>query len=267
MNTYAIGDIHGCYDQLQTLLNKVAFDATKDHLICVGDLVNRGPQSLETLRFLRSLPNVTVTLGNHDLYLIALFYGAIKRPHQHYLHQVIEAKDSEDLIHWLIQKPFLHHNKKDKSVIVHAGIPPQWTIQQAQEYATEVHMALTQNTQQFLTHMYGNLPDQWHEDLPQWDRLRYITNALTRMRFCQQNGTLNLNDHAITSKHPSDKPWFEWYQHNTTILFGHWAALRGQSTNPKCIALDTGCVWGETLTAYHLETQTLVSVPGAVPQP
>ena len=265
MSTYVIGDVQGCLTPLKQLLNKVKYDPQRDHIQFVGDLVNRGPDSLETLRFIQSLSNTTVVLGNHDLHLLALYHGAIQRPSSHCLHSIIKAPDCRAIISWLQQQPLLHYNKSTNTALVHAGIPPQWTIEQALVHAKHVETALCRNPKQFLKEMYGNEPKQWHDDLDETDHFRYIINALTRMRFCEQDGTLNLTNSSSTPGSTKEQAWFQWYQQNTTILFGHWASLRGQSTNPNCIALDTGCVWGDRLTAYCIESKTFFSVGN--PQP
>lgn len=261
MSTYIIGDLQGCFDSLQALLKKIAYDPTIDRLGFVGDLVNRGPKSLETMRFLMQLKNPLIVLGNHDLHLMALYF--LKNRHafkniSHTLQSILSASDCDDIIQFLITKPFLI--VESQFALVHAGIPPQWTLQTAMHYANKISAKMQENPILFFEKIYGNEPATWRDDLSEWDEIRYAVNALTRMRFCNQVGVLDLENKTASASHTIYRPWFEWIHPNIDIYFGHWAALRGQCSNPRTIALDTGCAWGETLTACCVETKTLFSV-------
>ena len=195
MATYIIGDVQGCFDELQLLLKHIKFDPQQDQLGFVGDLVSRGPKSLETLRFIKSLDNPLVVLGNHDLHLLALGHGVIHRNNTHSLAAINTAPDREELLHWLAQQAIMMTNHEEHFVLVHAGIPPQWDVATAQSYADELSAILkSDQCIEFLDHMYGDQPDTWSDALTGWDRLRYITNAFTRMRFCSASGRLVLNN-------------------------------------------------------------------------
>ncbi|MFL0810529.1 MAG: symmetrical bis(5'-nucleosyl)-tetraphosphatase [Agarilytica sp.] len=265
MATYAVGDVQGCISQLQHLLRTVGFAPQNDCLWLVGDLVNRGPDSLDTLRFIKNLPNKQVILGNHDLHLLALAKGVRKPNKKDTLNAIFQAEDCSELLDWLQQQPLMHHDEKLGYSMVHAGIPPQWTLAQAQRYAKEVETILcSEKSSEFFNAMYGNLPDLWNENLEGTERLRLITNYFTRMRFCSAEGQLEL----ATKTGPDDRPagfapWFSHVNHqcaNDKILFGHWASLQGVSNNDNFIALDSGCVWGGSLTAFRLEDATRTSV-------
>lgn len=263
MATYAIGDVQGCYDELQAVLQVCQFDPANDSLWFVGDLVNRGPKSLETLRFVKSLANKQVVLGNHDLHLLTVAYGAQAKRPEDTIDDVLNAPDREELLTWLRQQPLFYHDAK--FTMVHAGIPPQWHCKEAARYAAEVQQVLSgDDFKDFLSHMYGNQPDQWSEDLTGWDRLRFITNALTRLRFCTMEGQLDLVTKAgLQEQQPHYLPWFKVPNRKhkqNTILFGHWAALQAQVDEPHVFALDAGCVWGGNLLALRLEDLTRYSV-------
>lgn len=263
MATYLIGDLQGCYDELQQLLERISFDEKKDRLGFVGDLVNRGPQSLATLRFVKALKNPIIVLGNHDLYLLALGYGFIDKTNSS-LDEVLSAPDKEDLLDWLRHQPFTHFDPTKNYFLVHAGVPPPWNIKQALGFSNEISDELSgSNFRNLLKNMYGNYPDQWDNHLQGVDRLRYIMNALTRMRFCNAQGKLDLiNTTAVSTDPKHFKPWFEWLQPDCDVVFGHWAALEGKCNKPQFYALDTGCVWGGRLTALRIEDRQLFSVPG-----
>ena len=267
MATYAIGDIQGCFDTLQQLLDQIAFTPAQDTLWLAGDLINRGPKSLQTLRFLHSLDHCVVTvLGNHDLHLLAVAHGVKRLNRGDTLTDIIDADDSEVLLHWLQQQPLLHHCPKLNYTMVHAGIPPQWSLQQALRYAHEVEQVLqSSSASEFFSHMYGNEPSLWQDTLTTPARWRIITNYLTRMRLCDDNGQLEL---TIKDTQPAaDSSFIPWFSHinrrtaNDRIIFGHWAALNGQANTTNVFALDTGCVWGGTLTALRLEDQQLFHCP------
>ncbi|UTW14231.1 symmetrical bis(5'-nucleosyl)-tetraphosphatase [Marinobacterium rhizophilum] len=259
MATYAIGDIQGCFDQLQSLLECVGF-GDSDQLWLAGDLVNRGPKSLETLRFVRSLGSrARVVLGNHDLHLLAIHYGITQPRRSDTLGPILEAPDRDELMQWLMQQPLLVHDAQLDYVMVHAGIPPDWSLKQARNRAREVETVLQgPDAKTFFQHMYGNTPDRWSKELEGWDRLRVITNYLTRMRFCDDRGRLDFAAKGGLETQPSG--FLPWYSHprrasEARIIFGHWAALEGGLQHPKLFSLDTGCVWGNRLTAMRLEDQ------------
>lgn len=258
MRTYVIGDLQGCLEPLKSLLKKIQFEPQRDHLWLTGDLINRGPQSLDTLRFVYNLPNCTAVLGNHDLTCIAAYYGVITPTAKDTYTEILTAPDSGTLIDWLCQKPLLHHDETLRAVLVHAGIYPRWNLQQAKAYALECEFVLKHKRMTFLAHMYGNEPSLWQEDLTGWDRIRFITNAFTRMRFCHEAGRLDLNYKGGFEQAPKHLyPWFSLPNRQIipeNILFGHWAALEGKCHADNIFALDSGCVWGNALTAMCLET-------------
>jgi bis(5'-nucleosyl)-tetraphosphatase (symmetrical) len=259
MSTYAIGDIHGCLVELEALLEKIKFTPGKDKLWFVGDLVNRGPHSLETLRFIHSLSNdVILVLGNHDMHLLALEHNRELLVHFPDLQPIFSAPDCAILLRWLQKQPLLHHDNELGYLMVHAGVPMQWDLTTAKARAKEVENALWgTNSIDFLHHIYGNKPDFWEENLAGWERLRFITNCLTRIRFCNTQGALNLTCNTKVGLQPKEyQPWFsipERKSQSIKIIFGHWAALEGKTNEPSVYALDTGCVWGNKLTAMRLE--------------
>ena len=265
MNTYLIGDVQGCFDSLQALLKKINFNPDLDRLGFVGDLVNRGPKSLETMRFVCTLKNPLIVLGNHDLHLMALYFLRHHRDRilefkhiSHTLQAVLDAPDCAELIDFLLQQPFVLLEKE--FMMAHAGIPPQWSFDRALALANEAQAALQKNPEAFFQFIYGNQPATWQENLSGSDRLRYIVNAFTRMRFCTQDGTLDLDN---KTKHPMNldyQPWFSWIHPSRDIYFGHWASLNGHSTNPRVFALDTGCAWGKKLTAIRVGDKKLFQV-------
>lgn len=264
MGTYAIGDVQGCYDALQQLLEKIQFEPQHDELWFVGDLVNRGDKSLEVLRFIKQLPRVKVVLGNHDVHLLALAHGKRHQGH-HTLDAILHAPDRYDLLEWLQYLPLLHYDPKLNCVMVHAGIYPQWDLIEAETHAREVSTALqSYDLTEFIKHIYGNEPDQWHPNLAGWDRLRFIMNAFTRMRFCSPEGKLEFVSLEGADKNPAGYvPWFALPRRTPAklkIIFGHWAALEGVTNTPNMFALDTGCIWGNCLTAMRLEDQQRFSV-------
>jgi bis(5'-nucleosyl)-tetraphosphatase (symmetrical) len=272
MATYAIGDVQGCCDELEALLLALAFDASRDQLWFVGDLVNRGPRSLDVLRLVRSLGDAAVTvLGNHDLHLLAIARGAAHvRPADHALVQVLEAPDRAGLLDWLQSRPLLHHDPGLGITMVHAGLPPQWDIPLARDCAAELESSLrSERSDRLFAQMYGNQPDRWRDDLEGSDRLRFITNALTRLRVCDASGRLLLKLKGPPGKMPAGAiPWFDapgrrW--DGARIVCGHWSAL-GYHDAGGVLALDTGCVWGATLTAQRLDApDPPVAVPSTLP--
>ena len=262
MATYAVGDVQGCLEPLKCLLDRVNFDPSQDVLWLVGDLVNRGPQSLETLRFLYAMRDSVVSvLGNHDLHLLAIANHTARLKKKDTLRPVLNAPDCADLLFWLRQLPLMHYDAERKISMVHAGTPPQWSIQDALSRAEEMHLVLRDDSLflPYLDGMYGDHPTVWNEQLHGIERLRVITNYFTRMRFCTADGELDLNaKEGITSAPKGFAPWFSHPQRLTrddTILFGHWAALEGRCPAPNTIALDTGCVWGGKMSLYNIDTQ------------
>jgi bis(5'-nucleosyl)-tetraphosphatase (symmetrical) len=267
MATYAIGDVQGCFEQLQRLLERLQFNAARDRLWFVGDLVNRGPDSLSTLRFARGLgSNAVCLLGNHDLHLVAVAAGHARLRKDDTLQETLAAPDAAELIDWLRQRPLMH--AQGEYAMVHAGLLPQWTVARALELAGEVEERLRgPDYGALLERMYGNDPDRWSDDLSGPARLRVIINAMTRMRVCTREGSMDLNftgdpDHIP----PGLLPWFavpDRASRGTPVIFGHWSAL-GLLLEPDAIALDTGCLWGRKLTALRLEDRRVfqVSCPG-----
>lgn len=262
MATYAVGDIQGCYRHFLTLLEGLSFDPKRDRLWLVGDLVNRGNGSLACLREVRRLGDAAVTvLGNHDLNLLALAQhrDAADRANPT-LRPILDAPDREPLLEWLRRRPLLHRDTALGWSMVHAGLAPQWDLATAQALAAEVEQALRgRDYREFFRHMYGDMPDRWQDDLQGWDRLRVIVNCLTRMRLCRSDGGLDLAYKGPLQEAPDDLlPWFALpgrASRNERIVFGHWSAL-GRVAWPEHNAwgIDTGCVWGNHLTALRLDT-------------
>lgn len=255
MTTYVVGDIQGCLKPLTCLLEKVGFDPLKDSLWSVGDIVNRGPQSLDTLRFLKSLGNsFEMVLGNHDLHLLAVAYGVRSPKKGDTLDDILNAPDCQELIDWLRKKPLIL--RKKNLAVVHAGIPHIWSMSRAIELAREVESVLVgTDPTSFLREMYGDEPACWSDSLADNSRLRVITNYLTRMRCCKVDGTLDLSFKGPANESPPDfLPWFDHinlFQEN--IFFGHWAALKAESYHKRFHALDSGCIWKGQLTLYSIE--------------
>lgn len=267
MASYAIGDIQGCFQPLQALLQHIDFDARHDTLWFTGDLVNRGPQSLETLRFVKGLGSAAITvLGNHDLHLLAVSEGHEKFQHNSdTLNPILQADDRDELLDWLRAQPLLHHDEDLKLSMIHAGLPPQWTLTQARAAAAEVEAVLrSEHYLDFLAHMYGNLPDLWSEGLRGHERLRFIVNCFTRLRYCSPQGKLALSAKGAPGTQPSGMiPWFQIpdrASRENTIIFGHWSTL-GLHLQDNVMALDTGCLWGGSLTAVRLEDKRVFSLP------
>lgn len=260
MATYAIGDVQGCYDELEALLHRIGFDAARDRLWFVGDLVNRGPKSLEVLRYVKSLgERATVVLGNHDLHLVAQYEGCGRRRADDTFAEVFAAPDAAELLAWLRTRPLMH--VEGGWAMVHAGILPPWSVPKAAALAREVERALAgAGYREFLAHLYGSRPQRWTEDLAGWDRLRVIVNAMTRMRFCTPQGAMDFHVSGRDAP-PGYRPWFELRSEPEPVLvFGHWSAL-GLKLTPRYCALDSGCVWGGSLAALRLEDRWLVQVP------
>lgn len=258
MASYVIGDIQGCYDELQTLLEKINFDPAVDTLYFVGDLVNRGPKSLETLRFVKQLGTAAITvLGNHDLHLIAIALGYQQPQAGDTLTDILQADDRDELIAWACQLPLLHHAAELNCTIVHAGIFPQWSLVDAQQHAREVELILqSEQRKNLLPAMYGNQPSNWSDDLHGIERWRFIINVFTRMRYVTQQGELNFTAKMPVADAPANlMPWYDFsprVMDQKKIVFGHWATLSGVTNNCNAINLEAGCVWGKTLTAIRL---------------
>lgn len=269
MATYAIGDIQGCYQELVELLDLINFNDKNDRLWFTGDIVNRGPDSLAVLRLIKQLDAVVV-LGNHDLHLLAVAAGKADPNKKDTLEAILEAPDRDQLLTWLKSRPLLHRDQGLACVLIHAGLPPQWSIPRAQSLAQEVEQVLQgAQAEKYFAHMYGNEPVLWSEDLSGWERLRFITNCFTRLRFCTPDGRISMKDKGPPGR--QSKPLLPWYQiqdrqsRDQTIIFGHWATIRlGEKQDFKANhvhALDTGCIWGGELTAMRLEDETYFSVP------
>jgi bis(5'-nucleosyl)-tetraphosphatase (symmetrical) len=263
MAVYAIGDIQGCFDSLRRLLDLIRFDPARDRLWLVGDLVNRGPHSLETLRFVRELGAAAVTvLGNHDLHLAMLAEGHSKKRYDDTLDAILAAPDREELLAWLRWRPMMH--VENGHALVHAGLLPQWTVAQACTLAGEVEAALrAENYRDFLAHMWGSEPPCWRDDLAGWPRLRVIVNAMTRMRFCSPDGTMEFKTKGEVADAPAGYlPWFAVPGRRSAdhvLVTGHWSAL-GLKIEPNLLALDSGCLWGRHLTAVRLPDRKVFQV-------
>ena len=259
MSTYVVGDIQGCLQPLKCLLKKVKFDPKTDVLWSVGDIVNRGPKCLKTLRFLYKMrDSLVMVLGNHDLHLLAVAAGARRPSRSDTLDEILAAPDREELLNWLLHRPLIHHEYG--YTMVHAGIPPQWSVKKAIKRAREVEAVLqSPDCLEFFQHMYGNEPAIWSKDLRGMDRLRVITNYLTRMRYCSEEGWLDLESKGARPNEGVKKV-SAWFSHpnrksrDDKILFGHWASLEGMTDTPNAIGLDTGCVWGGAMSLYCLES-------------
>ncbi|MEK6591864.1 MAG: symmetrical bis(5'-nucleosyl)-tetraphosphatase [Pseudomonadota bacterium] len=261
MSTYAIGDVQGCYDPLQRLLDRIAFDPARDTLWFVGDLVNRGSRSLEVLRFVKSLGDRAVTvLGNHDLHLLVVAEG-VKKPHRgDTLDAILNAPDRDELLTWLRHRKMMH--TENGYAIVHAGLLPQWGIAYALSLAREVEAALRgADYRQLMRHMYGNEPTCWQDALAGYDRLRVIINAMTRLRLCTAEGVMEFSHKTGLENLPSGfMPWYDVPERaslDTPVIFGHWAAL-GLIARGDVLAIDTGCVWGRSLSALRLEDRRVM---------
>lgn len=261
--SYAISDLQGCLQPVKSLLKKIHAVSPHPKLLFVGDLVNRGPSSLQTLRHIRSLGNAaTVTLGNHDLHLMAMAHG-IRRVHpDDPMNEILQADDCADLLDWLRQQPLAH--REGEHLLVHAGVLPQWTAEQTLDLAQEVETVLGgPDWVDFLREMYGNQPAKWDDSLRGVERLRCIVNALTRLRFCTADGEMEFDTTSGIETAPAGyMPWFDVPGRKTedvTVVFGHWSTL-GLMLRPNLIALDTGCVWGGKLTAVRLDDRAVFQI-------
>ncbi len=268
MATYVIGDVQGCFRELAVLLDHLQ-PGTDDRLWFVGDLVNRGPGSLETLRLVKSLGSQAVSvLGNHDLHFLAIYFGGHSAKRGDTFDALLAAADADELAHWLRTLPLVHLDEALGVTMVHAGIPPFWTPKRAVELAAEVQAVLSgEGYLHFLQNLYGNQPDLWRDDLEGIDRIRLITNYFTRMRLIDGSGALDFQHKEGLENAPAHlTPWYEVFaavQPKARIVFGHWAAIEGETGYDNIQATDTGCVWGRTLTALCIETGARVVVPAA----
>jgi bis(5'-nucleosyl)-tetraphosphatase (symmetrical) len=263
MARYAIGDVQGCYDTLIALLEKIDFQVDKDELWFAGDLVNRGPKSLDSIRFIKQLGETfgrpaKVILGNHDLHLLACYYTDRVAKKKDTFSDILNAPDCDELMIWLKRQPLMHWDKQSNLVMTHAGIPHIWSVEKAFSLSQEVHEALQgAKLSNFFENMYGNQPTAWSENLTGLTRLRVITNYFTRMRFIKANGELDFAAKEDLDSAPEGfSPWFSFPPQDTTrFIFGHWAALTGETGfGQQFQATDTGCVWGGELTALNLDT-------------
>lgn len=267
MSTYLIGDIHGCYDELQSLLQQVSFDPQHDTLWLTGDLVARGPASLDVLRYVKSLGSAArIVLGNHDLHLLAVHAGISRNKPKDRLNPLLAADDADMLIDWLRRQPLLQVDEEKKLVMAHAGITPQWDIETAKRCAADLEKVLASGSYTlFLDAMYGDMPNNWTPDLSGMARLRFSVNALTRMRYCFPKGQLDMIcKESPDQATPPLKPWFLIpgpVTRDYTVVFGHWASLEGKGTPEGIIGLDTGCCWGGDLTMLRWEDKTWFRQP------
>ncbi len=259
MTTWAIGDIQGCYDELRALVAQLGFSPDRDRLWFTGDLVNRGPGSLETLRYVRSLGDNAITvLGNHDLHLLAIALATKRKIKSgDTVGDVLTAPDKDALLEWLLTRPLAHFDAASGCLLVHAGLVPQWSVAKAVGLAREVEAALQKNPRALFDEMYGDQPDKWSDSLQGMDRLRFAINALTRLRVCTREGRVDLKmkGGAKDIRLPW-KPWFAWdhrESRDARVIFGHWSAL-GFVREHGVIGLDTGCVWGGSLTALDVNS-------------
>lgn len=259
MSTYVIGDVQGCYRELRALLTQIDFQPGRDTVWFTGDLINRGPESLATLRFVIGLGASAVTvLGNHDLHCLAVAAGYGKRHAEDTLDEILIAEDAEDLLCWLRHRPLLYEDSDFPVCMIHAGLPPQWDIPLARACAAEVEQVLQGDEyQEYFANMYGNKPRQWSDSLRGWKRLRFITNCFTRLRYLDKEGHPCYKAKGPLGSQPSGYlPWFQVAGRrsaNRTVIFGHWSTL-GYYHADNVIGLDTGCLWGGALTAIRLGT-------------
>jgi bis(5'-nucleosyl)-tetraphosphatase (symmetrical) len=260
---YAIGDVQGCYDELRALISRLNFSADRDQLYFVGDLVNRGPASLEVLRFVRALAdNAIVVLGNHDLHLLAVARGKRRLRKADTLDDVLTAPDRNTLLEWLITRPLaLAHAGvigRPTDLVVHAGLVPQWTVSTTLALAREVESSLRTEPETVFEHMYGDEPDRWDDDLAGIDRLRFTINVLTRIRVCTPEGRIDLK--VKGKPPPPDSPYQPWFEvkdrasRDARVIFGHWSAL-GFVQRSGVVGIDSGCVWGGSLTSFNLDSE------------
>lgn len=272
MSRWAIGDIQGCADELAALIARIGFKSDRDQIWFVGDLVNRGPDSLKALRLVRSLAdNAICVLGNHDLHLLAVALAKAKVRKSDTIGAILEAPDRHALIDWLTQRPLAHYAAAEDDLLVHAGVVPQWSVDDTLALASEVQQALRSEPRALLADMYGDEPDRWQSSLKQPDRLRFAVNVLTRLRFCTAEGRIDFRQKGKPES--ALPPWMPWFKAphraaaRTRIVFGHWSAL-GYYNADDVVGLDTGCVWGGALTALNLDEPRArpISVPSRQPR-
>lgn len=267
MATYIVGDLHGCFDELQLLLKQAAFNPEHDELWLTGDLVARGEKSLECLRFVKSLgKRATMVLGNHDLHLLSTLLGIKSVKPKDNVQPIFEAEDREDLQNWLRNQPLMAQHPVHGFLLAHAGISPEWDLATATACAREAEQVLkSENYADYLTQMYENQPDHWADDLQGVARWRYIVNVFTRMRFCYTDKRLDFACKLPMEDAPAElKAWFELDNplfDQQPIIFGHWASLMGKSTRENIYALDTGCAWGNHLSMLRWEDKKMFCQP------
>jgi bis(5'-nucleosyl)-tetraphosphatase (symmetrical) len=269
MARWAVGDIQGCGEEFDQLLDRIGFSSANDRLWLVGDLVNRGPRSLQVLRRVRSLGDAVIcVLGNHDLHLLAVALTGARERRNDTIADVLSAPDRDALIEWLLHRPLAVYQQGD--LLLHAGVVPQWSVPQTLALAAEVHSALQSDPRRLLSRMYGDRPDRWKASLRGHARLRFTVNVLTRLRFCTAEGQIDLKHKGKPDS--AEAPWIPWYKapvrasSEARIVFGHWSAL-GFYQAPGLLGLDTGCVWGGTLTAVNLDDPEAAPISVASRQP
>lgn len=274
MATYAIGDLQGCYSELLDLLNAIQFDEDKDNLWFTGDLVNRGPESLQALRFVHDLRGSVTVLGNHDLHLLAVAGGHTRVRRSDTLDPVLQADDRDSLLDWLRRRPLIYRDQGLGYTLVHAGLLPQWSISRALDLARDVERILAgKDAQTLFEHMYGDGPNCWSDNLDGWERVRFVINCFTRMRFCDSRGCLALQEKGPPGSSTREfSPWYEAADRKSAgerIIFGHWSTIhlgdRANFQSHGVFPLDTGCVWGGSLTAMRLDDGRTFSVPSRQP--
>ncbi|MFV9616573.1 MAG: symmetrical bis(5'-nucleosyl)-tetraphosphatase [Gammaproteobacteria bacterium] len=275
MATYAIGDVQGCYDELKALLTQIKYKSDRDQLWFCGDLVNRGPKSLETLRFIKALEgNAISVLGNHDLHLLATAFNHKNPGKKDTFDELLQAKDSLELLDWLRKQLMVYHDDKKNITLLHAGLHPDWSISKTLQLAAEVESVLRSAQHiNFYKHMYGDKPFLWDDSLSGWPRYRYITNTLTRLRYCNEQGKAALNAKGAPGSQAKNLyPWYEVpgrVSQGDTIIFGHWSTLphAGLSSINNTYAIDSGCLWGGALTAMRIDVEPFeyfrLNCPGA----
>lgn len=264
MTTYVIGDLQGCLDPLKRLLDKIRFNPSDDKLWFVGDLVNRGPKSLQTLRYVKELgSNAICVLGNHDLHLLAVVHGYRKASGKDTLKRIVNAPDRDELCDWLASRPLLHCDEALGHTLVHAGIHPHWSLKRARKQAASVQKALSKNLDDTLMHMYGNTPVYWDKNATKHRRHRFSINVFTRMRYCRLDGALDFTYNGAPASAPNNlRPWYALADRkplNSRIVFGHWSSHPGLAPE-HVVPTDRGCVWGGCLSAYAIESGTTTYV-------
>ncbi|HES76381.1 MAG TPA: symmetrical bis(5'-nucleosyl)-tetraphosphatase [bacterium] len=265
MATYVIGDLQGCLEPLKRLLEQIRFDPGHDTLWFVGDVVNRGPQSLQTLRFVRDLEHAAITvLGNHDLHLLAVALTGKKSKGKDTLSEILLAPDRDELLDWLRRRPLVHHDANLGALLVHAGIPPEWSIQDSLTRAHEVEDVLSSDAvSELLSIMYNDQPNQWRHDLSESERMIYSINAFTRMRYFKPDGRMEFKNKGTPNQAPANLiPWFDMPRAplGARVFFGHWStlgAIRLPSHQVEALAMDSGCLWGGRLTTVRADDPLL----------